>query len=141
LKQFCDAVKIEIGFGTLDFLIPISSGGNSKRAKVDLVKFEELVVNAVKSIERSGHGLSGPVVAKPSLSKIPPVLNEKYKSKLGPKTLRIKLEDVSQSSKYRKSFMRAKEHLSENRKLRIARRKERLLNGLKILKLKVKVTF
>jgi len=98
-------------------------------------------MNAVKSIERTGHGLSGPVVSKPSLSKIPPVLNEKFKSKLGSKTLRIKLEDVSQSSKYRKSFLRAKDHLSENRKLRIAKRKERLLNGLKLLKLKYKVTF
>ncbi len=97
-------------------------------------------MNAVKSIERTGHGLSGPVVSKPSLSKIPPVLNEKFKSKLGSKTLRIKLEDVSQSSKYRKSFLRAKDHLSENRKLRIAKRKERLLNGLKLLKLKYKVT-
>ena len=138
LKQFCDAVKIEIGGGTLDFLAPISYGGNSKSAKIDLIKFEEIIMSAVKSLERNGQGLSGPVISKPNLSKIPAIA-DKFKSKLGSKMCRIKLKDVATSSKYRKSFLKAKDHLSEGRRMRISKRKERLLNGLKNLKLKNKV--
>ena len=139
LKQFCDEVKIEIGGGTLDFLAPITYGGNSKSAKIDLIKFEEMVMSAVRSLDRNGHGLSGPVSSKPKLSKIPAIA-DKFKSKLGSKMCRIKLKDVAVSSRYRKSFLKAKDQLSEGRRLRISKKKERLLSGLKNLKFKSKVT-
>ena len=91
-------MKIDIGGGTLDFLAPISYGGTSKSAKVDLVKFEEMVMSAVKSLDRTGQGLSGPVISKPNLSKIPPIA-DKFKSKLGSKMCTIKMKDISVSSK------------------------------------------
>lgn len=137
LKQFCDAVKIEIGAGTLDFLLPMSTG-KTKAAKVDFAKFEETIVSAVRSIDRNGQPLCGSVSAKPPASKIPAV-QDKYRSLLGRKICMVKLKDVSQSSKNQKLFQRAKDYVVEHRKLRIMKRKERLLNGLRLLKQKNKV--
>jgi hypothetical protein len=79
-------------------LVPISSG-KSKAAKVDIVKFEEMIINAVKSIDRNGQPLCGIVTAKPAVSKLPPV-PDKYKALLGKKACLVKLKDVGQSSKH-----------------------------------------
>jgi hypothetical protein len=111
LRPFCDTVRIEIGAATLDFLNPISTGGSSKSAKVDFAKFEALVVDAVKSIDRNGQPLCGHVAAKPDLSRLPSV-PERFRSKIT-KSCRIKLKDVCHSSKHRKLFQRARNRFYE----------------------------
>ena len=114
------------------------SKGVSKSAKVDFVKFEDMIINAVKSIDRNGQPMCGTVAARPSLSRIPSV-PDRYKSKLGSKMCVVKLKDVSHSSKHRKTFQRAKDYVIESRKMKNLKRKERLLSGLRLLKQKSKV--
>ena len=114
------------------------STGKNKASKVDFAKFEETIVSAVKSIDRSGQPLCGVVQAKPSVSRIPAV-QDKYRSLLGRKMCMVKLKDVSQSSRNQKVFQRAKDYVSDHRKLKNLKRKERLLNGLRLLKQKSKV--
>lgn len=132
LRQFADTLKIEVGGGTLDFLNPLRAGGSTKYPKIDLAKFEEIVMQAVKSIEKGGQYLSGPVPSKPA-TKIPPI-PERYKPKLGAKVCKIKLKDVSVSSRYKKYFLKAKDNLGAHQKSMIAKRKDRLLSGLRSLK-------